>query len=66
MTKVSNTLYKATITNASSKIVFVRMNGTTNADSWDNKWNQTADLDLDATKDKFKITNYSYGSWSLS
>ena len=66
MTKVSNTLYKATITNASSKIVFVRMNGTTSADSWGYKWHQTADLDLDATKDKFKITNYSYGSWSLS
>lgn len=66
MTKVSSTLYKVTITNTSSKIIFVRMKGTTNADSWDYRWNQTDDLDLDATKDKFKITNYSYGSWSLS
>lgn len=66
MTKVTNTLYKATITNTSSKIIFVRMNGTTSADSWNYKWDQTDDLDLDATKDKFKITNYSYGSWSLS
>ena len=66
MTKVSSTLYKVTITNTSSKIIFVRMDGTTNADSWDYRWNQTADVNLDATKDKFKITDYSYGSWSLS
>lgn len=66
MTKVSSTLYKVTITNTSSKIIFVRMDGTTNADSWDYQWNQTADVNLDATKDKFTINGFSYGSWSLS
>ena len=66
MTKVSNTLYKITITNTSSKIIFCRMNGGNTTNSWDNVWNQTADLSLLSDKDKFTINGYSYGTWSLS
>ena len=66
MTKVSDTLYKVTITNVSSEIVFCRMNGSTTSNEWSNVWNQTADLDLQADKNCFKINDYSYGDWSLN
>ena len=66
MTKVNNTTYKATVTDPTSKIIFVRMNGNTSADDWSYKWNQTDDLSLLADKNKFTINGYSYGSWSLS
>ena len=31
------------------KIILVRMNGATTENNWDNKWNQTADIDFTQT-----------------
>lgn len=49
---------------SSPKIIFARMNPSTSENSWDNKWNQTADLDV-PTDDKncYYITDWDKGEW---
>lgn len=39
-----NNIYKATFDDSQTSMIFVRMNGSTTENNWDNKWNQTADL----------------------
>lgn len=73
MTKVTDDLYKVDVPNEDiskySGIIFVRMNGNTTENNWDNKWNQTKDLTIPTNGDtKFTITsgsgdNYD-GAWS--
>ena len=47
MTKVvgETDLYEVTVPNGNwTNVIFCRMNPSTTANNWDNKWNQTADL----------------------
>lgn len=55
-------LYSAEV--SSSKIIFARMNPSTSANNWNNKWNQTADLVV-PTDDKncYYITDWDKGEW---
>lgn len=41
-----------------TNVIFCRMNGTTTANSWDNKWNQTGNLTYDGTKNLFTVTTW--------
>lgn len=40
------------------KIIFVRMNGSTTANNWDNDWNQTNDITLNGTNNYCIITGW--------
>ena len=40
-------LYSVDIPDGYTNIIFVRMNGATTENNWDNKWNQTADLSIE-------------------
>ncbi len=57
--------YSATVSLNYANIIFVRMNGSTTANNWDNKWNQTADLTL-PTDSNNKFTLESSGWNNLS
>ena len=59
MTKDSSTGYYVCDkpTTSYSSVIFCRMNPSTTSDSWDNKWNQTADLTIPSDKDTYKYTN---------
>ncbi|HBM98683.1 MAG TPA: hypothetical protein DD413_04585 [Ruminococcus sp.] len=47
MTQVDNGCYEVVIPEGDWKyVIFCRMNGSTTANNWDNKWNQTLDLDI--------------------
>lgn len=47
MTSIGNDYYEVTIPDGGWKnIIFCRMNGTTTINNWDNKWNQTVDLNI--------------------
>ncbi|MBQ2540028.1 MAG: InlB B-repeat-containing protein [Paludibacteraceae bacterium] len=62
MTKVTDDddcegkIYKAEISDDYTHYIFCRMNGTTTANNWDNKWDQTADLD--DTNMFFQVDNW--------
>ena len=48
--------YKANIPTGNwKKVIFCRMNGSTTENNWENKWNQTVDLDLHGTLDLYRI-----------
>ena len=48
--------YKAEVPTGDYKnIIFCRMNGGTSTNNWDNRWNQTADLTFNGTKDIFVL-----------
>ena len=66
-------LLKVAVPNtAYTNVIFVRMNGGTTENNWNNKWNQTGDLSLTHTNNLFTITNMgsgselSSGSWSTN
>ena len=66
-------LFKVAVPNtAYTNVIFVRMNGGTTENNWNNKWNQTGDLSLTHTNNLFTITNMgsgselSSGSWSTN
>ncbi|MBQ3417814.1 MAG: type I pullulanase [Ruminococcus sp.] len=42
----SNGVYSADIPEGYDQVIFVRMNGATSTNVWENKWNQTEDLDV--------------------
>ena len=49
---------------ADAKIIFVRLNGEATEANWDNKWNQSGDLDIDANKPLYVITSAEgAGAW---
>ena len=62
MTAVSGTSYYQAVAPSGSweKIIFCRMNGSTAANSWDNKWNQTGDLSYDGYNNLFSVPS---GVW---
>lgn len=67
-TKVADGIYSVTIDESYTAVNFVRMNGSTTTNSWDNKWNQTQSVALEDGKNLYTITggsgdNYT-GSWS--
>lgn len=74
MTAVSGqtNMYTCTIPSGRTSVIFCRMNGSTTANNWDNKWNQTVDLNL-SDGHMFTITNpwnssndnKATGSWSI-
>ena len=57
MKNVGNHTYSALIPDGYSKVIFVRMNGTNVENTWDNKWNQTGDLDVVAN------STYTINGW---
>lgn len=46
MKYVNADLYSAAIPEGYSNVIFVRMNGTSTENNWENKWNQTEDLSV--------------------
>lgn len=69
MTEVSENLYTTEIADGNDNVIFVRLNSTATAASWDDKWNQTDNLNI-GSYDTFTITgwggDYSVGVWSNS
>ena len=54
-------IYEFTLPEGYNKIIFCRMNPSTTANNWDNKWNQTGDLAVPTDgKNLFTVAN---GSW---
>lgn len=53
--------YTATISDTYSKLILVRMKGETTENNWDNKWNQTDDIDFTAIKDGSTFTIKGWG-----
>ncbi len=67
LTATSDGKYAGTIPSGNYKeVIFVRMNPDTTANTWDNKWNQTADLTIDGNC--FTLTSSEWdngtGTWS--
>ena len=52
----STELYEGWVDKDCANIIFVRHNATADYPSWDNKWNQTGDLSLQANQNMFTIT----------
>ena len=72
MTKVGNqNLYMAKVPSGNYKnVIFVRMNPNNATNSWDTKWNQTADLTYDGTKNCYTVKEGTWdkggGTWSTA
>ncbi len=66
LTKNSDGKYFAAMPSGYSNVIFVRMNPSTTANTWDNKWNQTADLTISGNY--FTLTSSDWdngtGTWS--
>ena len=62
------TYYKADIPVSYTGMILVRMNGDKAENSWDNKWNQTEDIDITDLKDNtlYKITGWGEGDGANS
>lgn len=64
-------LYSGELPDGYTNVIFCRMNPSAAANNWSNKWNQTADLTYDGTKNYFNISGTSdwdsFGStyWSV-
>ena len=70
MTAVAADVYEATIPSGNWKnVIFCRMNPATPENKWDNKWNQTNDLEYDGTNNHYTIADGAWdkgdGSWSV-
>ena len=60
-------VYSCEIPTGYAKVIFVRMNGSSTENNWDNKWNQTIDLDVPTNNNiLYTLTNSSWesGTWS--
>ena len=57
----TNNIYKATFDDSQTNMIFCRMNGTTTENNWDNKWNQSGDLDAPANDNQ--LYTLADGSW---
>lgn len=52
-------IYEVDVPAGYTKVIFVRMNGGTTANNWDNKWNQTGDLTIPTNgKNMFKPSGW--------
>lgn len=71
MTAVSGetNLYSGEIPDGFTNVIFCRMNPSTTANNWDNKWDQTNDLTYDGTNNKYTVASGTWskggGSWSV-
>ena len=62
-------IYEAVVPSGYNKIIFCRMDPTNTSNNWDNKWNQTEDLDLPTNGDNlYKVASGTWdkggGNWS--
>lgn len=52
-----------------ANVIFCRMNPSTSANNWDNKWNQTSDLTYDGTNNLYTVADGAWdnggGTWSF-
>ena len=62
-------VYECTVPAGVENIIFCRMNPSTTANNWTNKWNQTADLKYDGTNNHYTVKEGTWdkggGTWSL-
>ena len=66
-------VYEGTVPAGSwDNVIFCRMNGSTADNNWDNRWNQTVNLDVKGTNNLFTVTNpwngpegKAEGTWSV-
>ena len=62
-------IYEVSPSKSYANVIFCRMNGSTTANNWDNKWNQTNDLTWGGTKTLYTISGWggdkSPGAWSV-
>ena len=70
MTKVADNKYAVTLSVAKlethKNIIFVRMNGKTTENNWDNKWNQSADLAIKKDSNEYKAaSNGEWNQWTV-
>ena len=70
MESAGENVYKADVDDKYGKIIFVRMNGGTTDNNWDNKWNQTDDLEVPSDgKNMYSIAADTWdkggGEWSV-
>ena len=63
MTSAGSGYYKVTVPASYPNIIFVRMNGSTSTNNWNNKWNQTGDLTIPSDKNCFTVPD---GDWDGS
>ena len=54
-------VYECEIPAGIENIIFCRMNPSTTANNWDNRWNQTADLKYNGTSNHYTVAE---GAWS--
>ncbi len=68
MTKISGNVYGADLGKAYPNVIFVRMYASSSTVSWDNAWNQTADLTIPSGKNCFTVNSGEWdganGTWS--
>ena len=70
MTKVEDNIYECYIPDGYTNVIFCRMNPSTTANNWNNKWNQTADLKVPTNDNNLYIVkdgtwDNGGGTWSV-
>lgn len=68
MTLVETGIYQGVVPSGKNhkNVIFVRMNPSSSSNSWSNKWNQTADLTYDGTKNLFTPSGWDNASTTWS
>lgn len=62
----SNGIYECAIPAGYPSVIFCRMNPDKAENNWDNKWNQTPDLDVNESYGKYYyITGWNIGEWQV-
>ena len=63
-----NGLFKVAVPNSAyTNVIFLRMNGATAENNWNNKWNQTGDLSISGSNNQYTISDANGGgSWKTS
>ena len=56
-------LYAFELPEGNTNVIFVRMNPASSTADWSNKWNQTGDMVVDASKTICAISGWDSGSW---
>ena len=57
-------IYEVTCQGTREKVIFCRMNPASTDNTWDNKWNQTADLTYDGTNNQYNVSGWDGGEWT--
>lgn len=66
MSAISGGYYQATVDDKYPTVIFCRMNGSASENKWENKWNQTQDMAIEADKNLCNIGGWdNAGSWSV-